>query len=868
MSTKIPPTPPASAPEKLEFQSLDYIMSDRFARYSKYIIQQRALPDARDGLKPVQRRILYSMHDLHLQHDKPYKKAARVVGDVIGKYHPHGDSSIYEALVRMAQDWKMNMPLVDMHGNKGSIDDDPAAAMRYTEVRLEKISTLLLQELAKDTVNFVPNFDDTETEPVVLPAYIPNLLLNGARGIAAGFATEIPPHNLGELLDATIAKIKNPALNLKGLMKYIKGPDFPTGGLVYGAKGLTQALERGQGRITIVAKYEIVEEEKHHVIRISEIPYGVVKAKLVRQLDELRIHSNLSDIREVRDESDRHGISIAIVVEAKANVAALLNFLLQKTELKIYYTYNMIAIVDNAPKVMGIDKLLTTYIAYIKAVRTRAARFDWAKATKRLEIVQGFIRVNQISDQVIRVIRSASGGKPAVIAALVAQLDFSPLQAQAIAELRLYRLNQTDVSIYESERVALEDQLNQLNQILTDPAAFDADLIATFQAIKREYARPRRTQVIADELTINVRQDDLVAAENCWISLTKAGYLKRLSNAVYQANEPATFGLKEGDSLLYLNPSTTLNKLVVFTAQGNYALISVHRLAETRWKDPGQHISDFVEISPDDPIIACLDVADFTTTAFVVLVTKMGIGKRVALRELAAARTSKLLRAIAFKKKNDQLVGVKVSNGLEDLIIITNTTHLVRFSEQQVPLLSLRATGSMLIKLEHNWVTAFGLATAADRIILLAANQTYKCLRLGLISSGIKAARGVQVFKSLPAKQTIIDIVKDQGFKLIATRATGGFQTITTLKGSDDEFPSAPFDKLARGINLVCNSFNLVLSPDNDYFQAAATLPKEVRDETIHQQERKINQIFESQQEKLDAIDERKLDDILKKLKL
>ncbi len=342
--------------EKLEYQSLDSIMSDRFARYSKYIIQQRALPDVRDGLKPVQRRILYSMNDLGLQNEKSYKKSARVVGDVIGKYHPHGDSSIYEALVRMAQDWKMGEPLIEMHGNKGSIDDDPAAAMRYTEAKLSKISSLMLQDLDKNTVSFAPNFDDTEKEPTVLPSYIPNLLLNGAKGIASGFATEIPPHNLGELLDAVVAKIKNPEISWKSLMRYIKGPDFPTGGIIYGTKGIETSFEKGQGRINLCSKYIIEKENKNEVIRILEIPFGVIKSKLVRDIDELRVNGQINGIKDVRDESDRNGISIAIILEENVNSQTIVNFLMQKTDMKIYYNYNMVTIVDYAPKILGIDK--------------------------------------------------------------------------------------------------------------------------------------------------------------------------------------------------------------------------------------------------------------------------------------------------------------------------------------------------------------------------------------------------------------------------------------------------------------------------------------------------------------------------------
>ena len=371
--------------EKIEYQSLDNIMSDRFARYSKYIIQQRALPDVRDGLKPVQRRILYSMNDLNLQYNKSYKKSARVVGDVIGKYHPHGDSSIYEALVRMAQDWKMGEPLVEMHGNKGSIDDDPAAAMRYTEVKLSKISSLMLQDLEKKTIPFTPNFDDTEKEPVVLPSYIPNLLLNGAKGIASGFATEIPPHNLSELLDAIIAKIKLPEISLKSLMRHIKGPDFPTGGVIYGIKGIENSFEKGQGKITLCSKYKIEHTEKNIIIRIVEIPFSVVKSKLVREIDELRINSQITEIKEIRDESDRNGISIAIILEPNANPETIVNFLMQKTDMKIYYNYNMVSIIDLRPKVLNLNEILAAYIRHIKTVKTLAIKFDLDKAQKRLE---------------------------------------------------------------------------------------------------------------------------------------------------------------------------------------------------------------------------------------------------------------------------------------------------------------------------------------------------------------------------------------------------------------------------------------------------------------------------------------------------
>ncbi len=806
--------------EKLEYQSLDSIMSDRFARYSKYIIQQRALPDVRDGLKPVQRRILYSMNDLGLQNEKSYKKSARVVGDVIGKYHPHGDSSIYEALVRMAQDWKMGEPLIEMHGNKGSIDDDPAAAMRYTEAKLSKISSLMLQDLDKNTVSFAPNFDDTEKEPTVLPSYIPNLLLNGAKGIASGFATEIPPHNLGELLDAVVAKIKNPEISWKSLMRYIKGPDFPTGGIIYGTKGIETSFEKGQGRINLCSKYIIEKENKNEVIRILEIPFGVIKSKLVRDIDELRVNGQINGIKDVRDESDRNGISIAIILEENVNSQTIVNFLMQKTDMKIYYNYNMVTIVDYAPKILGIDKMINAYLNHIRIVKTRAIQFDLAKFEKRLEIIIGLIRVSEIPDEVIKVIRESTGGKQGVIANLQNILHFTLIQATAIAELRLYRLNRTDVSIYHEEKKELEEKIAYYKLLLSDSNAFDQHLIEMFKKIKKEYARPRKTLIYEEELNINIKQEELIKKESCWISFSRDGYLKRITNKTFESNEIGTFAIKENDQIIYFDRSNTINKLLVFTSLGNYAIIPIHKINETKWKEEGQFISDFVEIGNNEKIVSIIDINSFNVKAYVILVTKLGIGKRVLLKDFEASRISKTMKAISFKKANDQLIAAKISNGIEDIIITTNTTHTVKFSENELPILSARASGNTLIKVEHNWVTAFGIANNKDSITLIIGNNNYKNINFSTIVYSSRATKGQQFFKNISSKNIVRDIIKNQATNFVINTNNNQIVMMNfNYTANIDNIINDNFAKISKIPGIAYPIINYNINENNQYFK-------------------------------------------------
>ncbi|MGL4343246.1 MAG: DNA topoisomerase IV subunit A [Metamycoplasmataceae bacterium] len=844
--------------KNIEFKSLDYIMSERFSRYAKYIILQRALPDVRDGLKPVQRRILYSMYDLNLNYNKSFKKSARVVGDVIGKYHPHGDSSIYEALVRMAQDWKMNMPLVEMHGNKGSIDDDPAAAMRYTETRLSKISEEMLMELDKKIVPFSPNFDDSEKEPTVLPAYIPNLLLNGARGIAAGFATEIPPHNLIEIIDATIAKIKNPELSLNNLAKYIKGPDFPTGGIVYGKKGIEESFERGIGRISISSKYEIIQKPKEHKIIISEIPYSVIKSKLVKQIDDLRINSILAGISDVRDESDRNGISICIYLEQNANAEGILSFLFKKTDLQIFYSYNMVAIHENAPKTLGVSKMIDCYINFIKKLKVKSIQYDLNRAKNRLEIVDGFIRVAQIIDEVIRVIRKSEESKSGVIRDLIQQLNFSEIQAKAIAEMRLYRLNKTDVSFYLQEKEKLEKEIQNWNLLLNNEKEFDNFLISLLKNIKKEYGIERKTIIMDEELNLNIKLEEIIENETIYLSLTQDGYLKRISKRTYDSNVITTFGLKENDKIIYFSQSEIVNKLIVFSNKGNYILIPIHKITESKWKDFGVHISDFASFGKDEIIINAFDVNDFSTKAFVISLTKLGMGKKTLIEHFETSRISKPLTYMKLKSNKDEVIGVKLSNGLEDILVVSSNHYAIKFSENNVPNIALKSSGNIMMKLKNNYVSSFVIANNNDHIVFLNSKNKIKQLPFKILAYSNKANMGHQLFVNETNKDIIVDIESTQNLSLFYKNR----ENILFLEKYIFDKKNDPLEKSFENIKKALIWVKFLTFKEikpNDYFNKKISQleEKQLVDESIQ----KIDETFKK-------IDEKKIDDILKKFNI
>ncbi|MCP4337159.1 MAG: DNA topoisomerase IV subunit A [Mycoplasma sp.] len=744
-----------SIKDKVLNQSLDTIMSDRFGRYSKYIIQDRALPDARDGLKPVQRRILYAMNDLGLTHKKTFKKSARIVGEVIGKYHPHGDSSIYEAMVRMSQDWKINMPLVTMHGNNGSIDDDPAAAMRYTEVRLSKLSSELLRGIKYNTVSFAPNFDDSESEPTVLPAGFPNLLVNGAKGIAAGYATEMPPHNLGEIIDASIAFIKNNYINLSDLMKYVKGPDFPTGGIVQGKKGIISAFEVGKGRMIIRSKVEINNSKTKPSIIVTEIPYGVIKSKLVRDIDEIRFNKSIYGIKEVIDETDRNGIHINIRLNPEANIELILNYLYKKTDLQIYYNYNNIAIKDRVPKLLSLSNLIEAFISHQRNVQTSKLKYKLDKDKTRHEIVTGLVRVAGIADQVIKVIRNAPGSKSGVVKDLIENFEFTQIQASAIAELRLYRLSSTDQSIYIKEKMDLEERIILCKKILNSEEEMNNYIISKLKEIKKEFATPRKTLIETEMAKIEIKPEDLIKNEDLYVAVTKMGYLKSFSNRAFESNNIVDFGMKEGDSLIFLEKTNTLSKLIVLCDDGKYIYIPVHQIKDIKFKSIGQHINDFASLNPLSSILTAFSISNFSLKANILMVTKLGKTKRVNISEFETTRYKKSL--IAFKLTDeDKLTSAKLTNGNMEVLIISSNSKAVKYNESTIPLQGIKASGVIGISLNDNYVTGLVVAKKEDIITLATNKGGIKRMYMNKILSSSRSTKGKSLFKEVKSQSQIV----------------------------------------------------------------------------------------------------------------
>lgn len=766
---------------KIIQENLDNIMADRFSRYSKYIIQQRALPDARDGLKPVQRRILYSMSELGLDFTKPFKKSARVVGDVIGKYHPHGDSSIYEAMVRMAQDWKMGYTLLEMHGNVGSIDDDPAAAMRYTEVRLSEIANYVIGDLKKNTVKFAPNFDDSEKEPTVMPSLIPNLLVNGAKGIASGYATEMPPHNLGEVLDAAIAKIKNPDIQLSKLYKYVKGPDFPTGGVVYGQQGIYQAFERGHGRITLVSKYKTYEDSKNKYIEITEIPYGVIKSKLVHDIDLIIAGGEVAGLLEIKDQSDRNGVSILITLDKKANEEVILNYLLSKTEMQIYYSYNNVVILDNTPKVLGLAQLLDAYLKHLRDVKTKTLEFDLVKYQTRLEIVLGFLKVAEITDEVIKVIRQSENGKTGVIQNLMNHFGFTQNQANAISELRLYKLSKTDKEAFMLEKEELDKLIAHCKLLLLDADAFNQYLIELLQEIKKHFGRPRKTTINEENLKLGFDEVDLIKDEDVVLGVSKHGYLKRLSNKTVAASDFSTYGLKEEDRIIFYEKVNTLNNLLVLTNLGNYAIVPIYKIDESKWKDFGIHLSDFVELTSGEELVGAINVTDFNIMNYVCLFSKQGQGKRVVLKEFEVSRQSKTYTALKLRA-DDELVGAKLSNGYKDVLLITRRGMASLYSENDVQVYGTKSNGTKSCFMPPmDEITSFALVEPDEDVTLLANDTYIKRIHVADITRTSKKNLGKPLFNQMKTKPYVVHdarttsandelFVQDQANKVVLER--------------------------------------------------------------------------------------------------
>ena len=590
---------------------LEEVIGDRFGRYSKYIIQDRAIPDARDGLKPVQRRILYAMHVEGNTHEKGFRKSAKTVGNVIGNYHPHGDTSVYDAMVRMSQDWKVRNVLIEMHGNNGSMDGDPPAAMRYTEARLSAIASELLLDIDKRTVDFIPNFDDTSSEPTVLPATFPNLLVNGSTGISAGYATDIPPHNLREVIDAVIYRMDHPGCSVDKLMEFVPGPDFPTGGIIQGIDGIKKAYETGKGKVIVRSKADIetVRGGKQQIV-ITEVPYDVNKANMVKKIDELRLDRKVEGITEVRDETDRTGLRIVIELRKDADAEGVLNYLYKYSDLQITYHFNMVAIHQRRPQLMGLREMLDAYVDHRKDVITKRSQFDLQKAQDRAHIIDGLVKALSILDEVIAIIR-ASKDKRDAKNNLMAKFEFTEPQAEAIVSLQLYRLTNTDITALRKEAEELAQLIEELTAILSDEKKLISVIKKELRDIQKRISDPRRTKIEAEITEIKINLEALIASEDVIVTVTKEGYVKRTSQRSYAASNGQDYGMKDSDRILAQLDMNTKDVLLLFTNKGNYLFCPVHELPDIRWKDIGQHIANIIPIERDESIIAAISVDDF-----------------------------------------------------------------------------------------------------------------------------------------------------------------------------------------------------------------------------------------------------------------
>lgn len=744
-------------------------MGERFGRYSKYIIQDRALPDIRDGLKPVQRRILYSMNKDSNTFDKSYRKSAKSVGNIMGNFHPHGDSSIYDAMVRMSQNWKNREILVEMHGNNGSMDGDPPAAMRYTEARLSEIAGYLLQDIEKKTVPFAWNFDDTEKEPTVLPAAFPNLLVNGSTGISAGYATDIPPHNLAEVIDAAVYMIDHPTAKIDKLMEFLPGPDFPTGAIIQGRDEIKKAYETGKGRVVVRSKTEIekLKGGKEQIV-ITEIPYEINKANLVKKIDDVRVNNKVAGIAEVRDESDRDGLRIAIELKKDANTELVLNYLFKYTDLQINYNFNMVAIDNFTPRQVGIVPILSSYIAHRREVILARSRFDKEKAEKRLHIVEGLIRVISILDEVIALIR-ASENKADAKENLKVSYDFTEEQAEAIVTLQLYHLTNTDVVVLQEEEAELREKIAMLAAIIGDERTMYNLMKKELREVKKKFATPRLSSLEDTAKAIEIDTASLIAEEDTYVSVTKAGYIKRTSPRSFAASTLEEIGKRDDDRLIFVQSAKTTQHLLMFTSLGNVIYRPIHELADIRWKDIGEHLSQTItnfETNEEILYVEVLDQFDDATTYFAV--TRLGQIKRVERKEFTPWRTyrSKSVKYAKLKDDTDQIVAVAPIK-LDDVVLVSQNGYALRFNIEEVPVVGAKAAGVKAMNLKEDDVLQSGFICNTSSFYLLTQRGSLKRVSIEEILATSRAKRGLQVLRELknkPHRVFLAGAVAEQGF--------------------------------------------------------------------------------------------------------
>ncbi|HDC4166511.1 TPA: DNA topoisomerase IV subunit A [Staphylococcus aureus] len=763
--------------EIIQDLSLEDVLGDRFGRYSKYIIQERALPDVRDGLKPVQRRILYAMYSSGNTHDKNFRKSAKTVGDVIGQYHPHGDSSVYEAMVRLSQDWKLRHVLIEMHGNNGSIDNDPPAAMRYTEAKLSLLAEELLRDINKETVSFISNYDDTTLEPMVLPSRFPNLLVNGSTGISAGYATDIPPHNLAEVIQATLKYIDNPDITVNQLMKYIKGPDFPTGGIIQGIDGIKKAYESGKGRIIVRSK---VEEETlrngRKQLIITEIPYEVNKSSLVKRIDELRADKKVDGIVEVRDGTDRTGLRIAIELKKDVNSESIKNYLYKNSDLQISYNFNMVAISDGRPKLMGIRQIIDSYLNHQIEVVANRTKFELDNAEKRMHIVEGLIKALSILDKVIELIRSSKNKRDAK-ENLIEVYEFTEEQAEAIVMLQLYRLTNTDIVALEGEHKELEALIKQLRHILDNHDALLNVIKEELNEIKKKFKSERLSLIEAEIEEIKIDKEVMVPSEEVILSMTRHGYIKRTSIRSYNASGVEDIGLKDGDSLLKHQEVNTQDTVLVFTNKGRYLFIPVHKLADIRWKELGQHVSQIVPIEEDEVVINVFNEKDFNTDAFYVFATQNGMIKKSTVPLFKTTRFNKPLIATKVKE-NDDLISVMRFEKDQLITIITNKGMSLTYNTSELSDTGLRAAGVKSINLKaEDFVVMTEGVSENDTILMATQRGSLKRISFKILQVAKRAQRGITLLKEL----------KKNPHRIVAAHVVTGEHSQYTLYSKSNE---------------------------------------------------------------------------------
>lgn len=808
--------------EKIIPMNLEKIISDRFGKYSKYIIQDRALPDVRDGLKPVQRRILYAMHVLGMGSNKPFKKSARIVGDVIGKYHPHGDQSVYDAMVRMSQYWKTNNLLIDMHGNNGSIDNDPAAAMRYTEARLSVYSEALLKDIDKKTVTFVPNFDDAELEPVVLPAKFPNLLVNGATGMATGYATNIPPHNFSEVIQAAIYRTKHPSSNIDDILAFIKGPDFPTGGIVEGEDEIKKAFMTGKGKIVVKSKVIV----KDTSLIIEEIPYEVNKADLVRKIDDIRLQKKIDGIVEVKDMSDRTGLSIVIILKKEISSDVILAYLFKNTDLKITYNYNIVAISQRSPKKLSLLEILDEFIQHQKEVIRNRSNYELRIAEKRKHIVLGFLNMVNVLDEVIALIRKSLGKKHA-IESLMEHFNFSEVQADAIVSLQLYRLSTTDVKDMRKEAAELTKKINKLNKILTNESELESVIIKELETLLELYPSPRKTEIKSKILKVEIDEQELIQNEEVMFVISRDGYFKRSSLKSFQATVGDT-GLKEKDMILKQCALNTRDQILFFTNLGNYFTVPAYKVPDLKWKETGKYIGSFVKLESQERVIDFIVVPKFDLDKYVLLANQEGQIKQVALSEFEKSRINKSYKCM-YASKINYLVSVDLRESFDrDIVLATEKGYVLKYDIEDVSVQSLNARGVKGINLREDLLIGAKYTTHINKDEVLFLTN-----RGGLIR---EFTQNIESFRRPAKGKRYLKTVKSNPYRFKAIIAENIFRLkeILTIRILSDKsevvIPGIDLkpDRFAFGIPYIPQSHkpNNLLCEISNYLEAIQILEK------------------------------------------